>query len=90
MAITKIDITPTPTEPELHLKFNNGDLKALEEVKKKWKFIDVDHLLRFAIAVMSKAEKNKVYIDEGGNKVGYSPADNLLKKDEEENSSSTS
>jgi hypothetical protein len=87
MAIKKIENQKPQTEPELQLKFTNGDLKALEEVKKKWKFIDFENLLRFAVAVMSKAEKNKVYIDEKGTRIGYSPADNLLKKDEDDSSS---
>ncbi len=88
MAITKIKSEQSQEESELQLKFTNGDLKALEEVKKKWKFIDFENLLRFAVAVMSKAEKNKVYIDEKGTRIGYSPADNLVEKDDASSSSS--
>lgn len=79
MAIVKT----TDTDTELVLTINNGDLTALNEVKKKWKFKSVEDILRYALAVMKKSEQNKVYIDENGTKIGYLPADSMLEKEEE-------
>ncbi len=66
----------------IDLSITNGDLAALKEVKNKWKFKNIEDILRFALAVMKKSEKNKIYVDENGTQVGYVPADSMIEKEE--------
>lgn len=85
MAIQRLDpqqLSMTPTEAgELLLRINNGDLQALEDIKKKWKFKNVEDIIRFAIAILIKAETPKVTVTQGGNPVSFSPAGSLLDND---------
>lgn len=53
----------------------NGDWEALKEITKKWGFKDETSALRFALAVLTKANSGKLSID--GDIV--SPAESLLK-----------
>jgi hypothetical protein len=80
MAIVKI----TETELELRLKVVNGDLTAIKNIKEKWNFKDKESVLRFALAILTKAtsSNNKVYIDENGKKTALVPGDALLNKEE--------
>lgn len=66
------------TAEKLALSLDNGDFKALKDVQKKYNFKDEESLLRFALVTLLRAEKNTVYIDEGGEKVGLQPNSSLL------------
>lgn len=41
----------------------NGDWEALQEITKKWNLKDESSTLRFAIAVLFKADTDKLYIN---------------------------
>lgn len=86
MAIKKIEDSQFPVQkdslPGVVLNIDNGDLKALQEVKEKWGFESESHALRFALAVMYQSKNNVVYIDRDGAKVGLKPGEDLLKKKE--------
>ena len=86
MAIVKT----TDTDTELSLQINNGDLVVIKEIKQKWKFKSIEDLLRYALAVMKKAETKKVYVDVNGGRIGYLPADSMIEKGEEETPAPTS
>lgn len=58
----------------------NGDWEALKEVTKKWHFKDEASALRFALAVLAKAEDGTLQIGE----TSISPAEGLLKNDRSE------
>ena len=82
MSIKKIDPTTATPEDTITLKFDNGDFAALETIKKKWKFKDEESLLKFALAVLVKAEQNTVSIkNESGQDTSLKPSENLLLKD---------
>ena len=53
----------------------NGDWEALKEVTKKWGFVDETSALRFALAILTKANDKNLSID-GEN---VSPAKSLLR-----------
>lgn len=74
----------TPEEPIKGSAFDvsNGDLNALGEIIKKWNFKSEAEALRFALAVMRQAEDEVVYVDQGGKKVGLTPSDDLLNKEQ--------
>lgn len=69
-------------EGKIVLEIDNGDLEALRQIEKDWKFTDESSVLRFALAVLTKAQDKAVYVDENGKKVALSPADSLLKQKE--------
>lgn len=82
-----IDVTPVqPTLnaeqrqelDEMMLKINNGDLVALKEIQQKWRFKNIESILRFAIAVLVQAEKQRVFIDTQGKPTALEPTETLL------------
>lgn len=78
MAIKRLDTSNTES---LQLKFDNGDLKVLGLILTKWNFKDEESLLRFALAILLKAENRSVNIrDTSGSDVTLKPTDDLLKK----------
>jgi hypothetical protein len=65
-----------PTDNELDLVVNNGDLRALRAIREAWGFKDEESVLRFALAVLSKTNQHVLYYqNEQGEKVGVQPAD---------------
>jgi hypothetical protein len=65
------------------MAFDNGDLAALELIKKKWKFKDEESLLRFALAVLVKADgSSSISVkNESGGEVDLKPSTDLLLKE---------
>lgn len=86
MALKKIDANNITTE-ELKklegvlLNVDNGDLEALKQIIAKWNFKNEESTLRFLIAVTKQAEKEIIYIDQGGQKVGLTPSEDLVNND---------
>lgn len=63
------------------LKLDNGDFKVLNLVKQQWGFKDEESLLRFAIAILFKAENRAVTIkDSTGSEISLKPTADLLEK----------
>ena len=60
------------------INVDNGDLKALDDIEKKWNFKDKESLLKFAMAVMLKADNSIVKISIGGEEIEVSPKPDLL------------
>ena len=79
MAIVKVG-NPKTIEDTLgqSVDIYNGDWEALQEVTNRWGFKDETSALRFALAVLSKANKNNLSI--GGESI--SPAKSLLRGDD--------
>lgn len=77
MAIIKKD----ETAEELSVTLNNGDLGALEEIVKKWRFKDKVSALRFALAALTLSKNGDLSIKkpDGSNKL-LQPSDDLLEK----------
>lgn len=77
-------IKRTPEQSEagsLKLIFDNGDLQVLNLVKEKWSFRDDESALRFALAILLKAENKSISIkDESGGDISVKPSDELLLK----------
>ena len=59
---------------------NNGDRVALEQVMQKWNFRDEESFIRFAIALMVKAEGNRIWIQINGLQTILTPNENLLQR----------
>ncbi|MDR1926874.1 MAG: hypothetical protein LBQ13_04340 [Endomicrobium sp.] len=72
-------------EDKLVLELDNGDLEKFKETIKKWNFIDSQSLLRFAISLMLKTERNVLYIDINNKPEGRIPADHLIKQKDGDN-----
>lgn len=82
MAIKKDDTKSNDTQ--VNLTIDNGDFQALNKIYKEWKFKDIEGVLRFALAIMTKAKNGTVYVeDETGNKVALEPAESLRKAGED-------
>jgi len=59
----------------------NGDWEVLQKITKKWNLNDEANALRFAIAILFKANTNNLFIDDEA----ITPAKPLLKdKDDED------
>lgn len=72
----------TDMTKNITLLFDNGDYGALETIKEKWKFKDEESLLKFALAVLLKAEHSIVTIrSDSGQDVPLKPSENLLLRD---------
>lgn len=71
--------TKTDGGESLPIDFDNGDLKALNEIQEKWKFKDKASLIKFAMAVLLKAENNKIKISVNGTETEVFPKEDLLK-----------
>lgn len=64
---------------DLQLIINNGDLRALNQIKSKWGFRDNESILRFAIAALTLTEDGYLYAEQkDGTKRILKPADDLL------------
>ena len=83
MSIKKETIPAVDQSVSYRLVIDNGDLQAIKDVMDKYRFLDEEALGRFALYVLLKAEKNTVYIDEGDKKIALSPADRLVKPQEQ-------
>ena len=77
MAIDKVQ----ETADKLSIDINNGDLKALAEIKEKWKFKDKESALRFALAVLTLSGNGNLSIRKAdGTSKLLQPGDELLEK----------
>lgn len=64
---------------DLQLTINNGDLRALNQIKTKWGFKDNESILRFAIAALTVAEDGDLYAEQkDGVRRILKPAEQLL------------
>ncbi len=75
MAIIKTSEVPD----HLEITINNGDLRALNQIKEKWHFKDKESILRFAIAALTLTEDGYLYAEQkDGTKRILKPAEELL------------
>ena len=82
MAITRSTSSP-PTENELTLAVNNGDLDALKTIVRELGFKNEESVLRFALAVLSRSATRSISIvEKDGKTVSLTPSANLLKSAE--------
>ena len=64
---------------DLQLIINNGDLKALNQIRSKWGFKNNESILRFALAALTLTETEYLYAEQkDGTKRMLKPADDLL------------
>jgi len=62
----------------LILVLTNGDRAALDQAISRWNFKNAESFLKFVVAVMLKAEGNKIFIQVEGNQAGITPNETLL------------
>ena len=67
---------------ELEITFSNGELKALREVEKQWRFRGVQSFLEYALAVFLSKNVRFTVKDENGSSTVITPTDELLRKEE--------
>jgi hypothetical protein len=78
MAIKRLD--DLSDDEKVTLEINNGDNQILGEIVEQWKFKDKETALRFALAVLSKAKKRSVQVqNEAGEKITIEPAETLTR-----------
>lgn len=76
---TKVTTLDLDKAHKLDVEFNNGDLQALRDIKEKWHFKDLESALRFGIAVLTIAEKGKLFHKKTSGKIeSLDPIDDLL------------
>ena len=70
-------ISRTRSEPDaVDMTITNGDLQALRQIYESWGFKDEESVLRYALAVMTKAENQVLYyVNADGEKIGLQPSD---------------
>lgn len=80
-------IIPNVTEGDtakITVEFDNGDLQALETIVQQGHFKSKESVLRFALAVLTKAKNTTVFVtDETGARVPLSPSPGLLETPDE-------
>ena len=73
--------TDQPSDDQLSLSINNGDLAALRAIRDRFDLRDEEAVLRFALAILTKSVGNTIYVeDESGTKVGLSPSNALRRE----------
>lgn len=75
---------------EMILTIDNGDRQAIFDVMEKYRFISEEALLRFALVVLLRNEKNGVYIEENNQRVFMAPSPSIIIQDQPEQPSVTS
>lgn len=88
MAIRVTPDNSDPNDPKMNLVINNGDLEGLNRIMNKYRFVDQQAALRFAMVTLLDAEDNKVYVRKGGVTTVLQPNDNLLKKPDDSKATS--
>ena len=79
MAITR-RAPSAPSDNELDLAVNNGDLDALRDAMNRFGFRDEESVLRFALALLARsATRSFTIVEKDGNTVSLTPSANLLK-----------
>lgn len=64
---------------DLQLTINNGDLRALNQIKDKWGFKDNESILRFAIAALTITDDGYLFAEhKDGTRRVLKPAEDLL------------
>lgn len=78
MAIKKLD----ENAELLQIEINNGDFKALSGVTEKWRFIDKESAMRFALAVLTMTTNGSLYQKkEDGSMVALQPMAAIITKE---------
>lgn len=67
----------TGSEEKLIIEVTNGDLRAFDNAKQKWRFNSLKSFLEFALAIFS-TEGMEVYLNQSGDKTRVKPADELV------------
>ena len=75
----KTELSQSTETDGLIVVLTNGDREALQEIINKWGFLNEESFLKFAMAIMLKAEGNKIIIQSEGNQASIVPNDNLLR-----------
>lgn len=75
----------TDGDDSLTITFDNGDLKALDDIQRKWRFKDKASLLKFAMAILLKSENNKIIIAVENGETPVTPAKELLETSDSTN-----
>jgi hypothetical protein len=76
---TKVTTLDSNKAEKVNVEFNNGDLEALRDIKKKWHFKDLESVLRFGLAVLTIAEKGKLFHEKTNGKMErLDPMDDLV------------
>lgn len=79
MAIQKDD---SSTNSNLVLKIDNGDLQALNSVLSKYRFINEEALIRYALVALLESEDNRLYAKKNNETVALRPNENLIRPDD--------
>ena len=82
MPIT-VSRTGTGAEEKIVIEVTNGEMRAFDAAKTKWRFKAIKDFLEFALAIFS-TEGMEIFLDKNGEKTRIKPADELV----EEHSSS--
>lgn len=70
-------------EAVIIVQFDNGDLDALREIKKKWNFKDLESVLRFGLAVLTISENGRLFHEKAdGKSLRFEPMEDLIEKKE--------
>ena len=68
--------TANPTE--MILEFSNGDMQKFLEVMDKYKFVNEQALIRYALSIFLVTEDKKIKIKKTGEFISIEPADDLI------------
>lgn len=65
--------------PKAKVDLDNGDLAALDAAMLQWGFLNQESALKFAIAVLLRANDKEITVSQNGVKIPVEPGENLLK-----------
>lgn len=75
-----IKITNNQEINAIELKIDNGDFRALNQIKESYGFRDVESVLKFAIAIFMLANGTPVHVETNGELKPYVPTEALLEQ----------
>ncbi len=74
-----INRATTTNQEHLDISINNGDFQAMREAMEKLGFRDEESMLRFMLAVLTRAATRTVIVtDQNGSNITLSPSESLL------------
>lgn len=72
------------TEAEANFTINNGDLAALNRIKKQYSLKDSDDVIVFAIGILSQSNGRPVTVEkDDGSRIKLVPSDDLRRSEED-------
>lgn len=79
MAIQVTEDNSNARDPKKILTINNGDLQALNSALERYRFVNDEALVRYALVALLESEDNRLRVKKGEETVTLKPNESLIK-----------